>query len=251
MSRSERFTRSGRKLEKRQDRVFLDQEGVWGTFETGFTHYMEDLGPLEYYPGEVLDALKSSKRPVVVDIMSSTGMLQDLLVNKLLFKQGKYIAVGHYDNRNRFREDRDDALGIKFIEGGIRDPKTWTELRKNLDSDEADFVFSRPLGGLYFVPTKNYFGYHAFNEAYGLLKDGGSIITQVPPISALEQFGIPIERWLAQLESSGVPYKHIPQYASATDTKGGTYGLLRIDRVPGIPELPTVDIRRQLIHQAA
>ena len=251
MIKSERFTRSGRILERRQDRAFMDQEGVWGTFETGFTHYLKDLGPLEYYPGEILDSLRESKRPVVVDLMSSTGMLQDLLVNKLLYKRGKYIAVGHYDNRNKLRKDRDDALGIRMVEGGIRDPKTWAELRKSLGNDEADFVISRPSGGLYFIPTKAHFGYKAINDAYGLLKDGGSLLTQIPPVSALEQFGIPIEGWLTQLESSGVPYKHVPQYASATDTKGGAYGLLRIDRVSGIPELPTFDVRRQLVPQTA
>lgn len=241
MANIERFTRKGRKLEGHQDKPFMGQEGLWGAYEQGYSHYMEDLAPLEYYPDEILNTLHSAEKPVVVDVMSSTGMLQDLVVRYLKYKRGKYIAVGRFDNRMEFREGRDTALGITMVEGNVKDLSTWQELKTTLGDDEADFVIARPLAGLYFVPTKANVGYKIFNEAYGLLKDGGSLIAQIPPITALDALGIPMDNWLAQLNELGVPYRHVPQYASATDTKGKTYGLLRIDRIPGIPELPMLN----------
>jgi hypothetical protein len=51
-------------------------------------------------------------------------MLQDLVVRYLKYKKGKYVAVGRFDNRMEFREGRDTALGIKMVEGNIKDLNT-------------------------------------------------------------------------------------------------------------------------------
>lgn len=251
MPENERFTRKGRKLERHQDKLHMGQDGLWGAYEESYSNYMEDLAFLEYYPDEIINTLRGVDKPVVVDVMSSTGMLHDLVARYLNYKKGKYVAVGRYDNRMEYIDGVEKKMGISMIEGNVKDLSTWQELGKTLGDDEAHFVIARPLAGLYFLPTLASVGYRAFNEAYGLLKDEGSILAQIPPITALDKLGIPMERWLSELEDSGVPYRYVPQYDTKTDAKGKTYGLLRIDRIPRIPELPTLDLGNSFIPQTA
>ncbi len=244
------FTKDGRRLDRYQDRHFTSPGGgAWGAYETRLPHYMEDLNPLEEYDGEILDILRGSDFPVVVDVMASTGMLQDLHVRELQRKPGKFVAVGNHDNRFGFRKDRDDALGIKMVAGDIRDMSTWQRLRTELEGNDADLVISRALAGLYYVPTEGVFGYQALNEAYGLLKDYRPMLVQIPPASVLKNFGVPIDRWLEELVMQGVPFTHIPEYESITDF-GNKYGLLRIDRIPGIPELPILGRKSRIIQNS-
>ncbi len=251
MTNTERFTRKGKKLTEKEDRHFLGNEtGAWGIHQSDLTHYMKDLWRLERYPDEIKQTVLGLQNPVVVDLMSSTRMLLDLFTSQPFQKDGKFIAVSHYDTRDTSEKFLDDVYGISLVTGNIRKPETWSNLRNELNGLEADIVVSRALAGLHFLPIKGTLGYKLINNAYGILKDYGSMYLQIPPASALVELGVPMDTWLAEVESSHLPYIYVPEYESPTD-RNRSYGLLRIDRIPGASELPGFNSGISLLNQAA
>lgn len=250
---SERFTKQGKRLEKNQDYHILHVEGgAWGILDSTFDHYLLDLAQLEYYSGELRQIITNKKNPVIIDLLASTGMLNDLHRLYLHGTEAKTIAVGHYDNRSSYQKTLDPSHNISFVEGNLKDPSTWQELRDELNGDSADLVISRGLAGLHFLPTRLQFAHRVIPEVYDLLNtNGGSAFLQIPPLDALTARDIPVEDWFSQLRAiEGFSFRYIPEYESVADNRR-TYGLLRIDRMLGIPSLPTADIGRPLIHQAA
>lgn len=240
MLENERFTRRGKFLSQPSHDDHYTRKGRWSIFESPFRSYMDDFSRLEDYPGEINDLLRSKKRPVIIDLLSSTATLRNLKHTILGDREIRALAVGLTDNRSKEEKALDASLGITYIAGNLRRPNFWEKIDDWLGDESADFIFQRGAGGLTYLPTRPIFVGIAISEVWEMLNpDGGYAFLQTPPADALEENGIEATKWTSQLRQSRIPSWFVPDYPCTADNNL-SYGLLRLDRTPQSPELPVV-----------
>ena len=242
MPENERFTKRGRFLSQPSHDDHYTKKGRWSIFESPFASYMDDFSRLENYPGEIIDLLRSKRRPVIIDLLSSTATLRNLKHTVLKDREMRALAVGLTDNRSSEEKALDASLGITYTAGNLRRPNFWEGIDNWLGEEVTDFIFQRGAGGLTYLPTRPIFAVAAISEVWEMLNpDGGYAFLQTPPADALEENGIEVNKWASQLRQARIPSWFVPDYSCAADNNL-SYGLLRLDRTPQSPELPVVQM---------
>ncbi len=233
---SHRFSRTGKPPLTPEQDVIGDgdnEPGKWVIHESTYWDYLEDIGRVQTDKFEILDRLKLKDEPIVIDLLSGPAAVRS--IGKYLRpKSFRGLAVGFHDPRTPEKAERDTREGITFLSGTLNDPATWEKIDEWLKGDKADFVMSRGAGGLKFLPTNLGFTSKAIEKIWETLNStDGTTILQIPPAKSLQVNGIPVNKWVQKLDSAGVSHRYVDSYEAKTDGYV-PYGLLRLDRRPGV-----------------
>ncbi len=249
---SARFSRKGEPPISPEEDVTEAEggKGKWSYHERTYWEYLDDFERVQDSRTEILDKLKLKDEPIVIDLLAGPAAVRSL-AKFLRPKPFKGLAVGFHDPRTPEKIARDTREGVSFIAGDLKDPETWKKIEDWLKGDKADFIMSRGFGGLRHLPVNLEFSSQAIERIWNNLNPvDGTTILQIPPARSLGVNGIPVTRWVDKIKSiSPDNVRHVPSYESRS-TGYYSYGLVRLDRAPGVV-LPTLNVLGQVSQKAA
>ncbi|MFA6992377.1 MAG: hypothetical protein WC269_03810, partial [Candidatus Gracilibacteria bacterium] len=153
----------------------------------------------------IADLLTDKEKPVVVDLMSSTGALASLFEE--LPQQDKLgIAVSLGDSRTEEYKAEDKKLGIVQVVGDIVSSSTWRDIKKELQGRKADLIMERALGGWNHIPYSKLLYLTLLQRAWNILADGGTILLQ-PPDNKKTGVPLPVNELVSHMGSLGIDIK--------------------------------------------
>lgn len=218
------------------------KNGLWWVYGSSYENYLKDFMEVQAFPDEIINRLRQKEKPVVIDLLASTGALRSL-AQTLKPTKFKGLAVGFHDSRDPDEINEDLSNGIEYIAGDLSDRTTWDKIDAWLGEEKADFIMSRAVGGLHRLPTNLGFAGHAIHRVWNALNpENGIAILQIPPAYDLGLNGIPSYRWVSKLRTSASnAARYVGTYNFQGDLGHLPYGLLRLNRIPGV-EFPKLKV---------
>lgn len=202
---------------------------IWKIYDNSFSNYQRDFMEADG-ENKIEKRIQSLEEPVIVDLMGSTYALFTL--EESYFRQKKkkkLIAVGMEDGRTETLQRREADRGIIFLQGNLNTVQAWEDLTTTLADDKADIIMERGYGGLYYVPTRPLYHRIVMHRMWDMLRpDGGLLVVQTPPVDILEERGVPIHPWLAQLQEAGIDHEFSDSFLSMDGPV--PYGMLLIQK---------------------
>ncbi|QQG41851.1 MAG: hypothetical protein HYV90_00865 [Candidatus Woesebacteria bacterium] len=203
----------------------------WKTYGSSIEDYDKSFRAV-LEGGHIVDLVRDSNEPVVVDLMSSTEAIASLF-GQLSQSNKLGIAVSSEDDRLPDKKRRDDQMGIKHVPGDLSQPASWKTLKETLGGRKANLILERGGMGVQSLPfNENFYGY-VFNRLWEIVsEDGGTILIQGSTTHALEQTGIRVKEWVDLLKSNGVDVV----LDVGEDDFGFDYTTLKIVKTPESPK---------------
>ncbi|MFA6177886.1 MAG: hypothetical protein WC694_03290 [Candidatus Paceibacterota bacterium] len=153
----------------------------------------------------------------------------------------KSVAISLADHRSEHnlkeKIERDKRINHQLLIGDIFSPDTYKSLDKILDGEKVDLIIERMIKGLEFVPPDPYIVSKILNIWYNLLREGGVMFIQTPPI-----FNNLLETWVKKIrkEFEGkieIKYKLGADYNCTINSSA-----FRLNKLKGAPnKLPLLD----------
>jgi hypothetical protein len=159
-------------------------EPCWNIHDSSWTDYNKTFAPLldDYHNSifELVDSFKKSKSSTRgLDLLGTGSALEGLEFNK-----GLGVALNYY-NSGKLEQRKEE--GINFIPGDIILPSTWKNIEKWIKKNGLfSVIFCRPVAAFYpddhhpSLPKWASFYYRLLRQTYGVLDQGGILLSQVP-----------------------------------------------------------------------
>lgn len=191
----------GRALKAERDKYGEHPDQRYSEVQSSIDTYRDWFrGVLE---GKTIQQLLTGKeKPVVVDLMSSTGALASLF-EKLRQKDKLGIAVSLGDSRTEEYKAEDEPLGIVQVVGDVVSSSTWRAIDRELKGRKADLILERAFGGWNHVPESNRLYLTLFQRTWGILADEGTMLLQ-PPFDKNTGHPFPLDELKTHLEGLGI-----------------------------------------------
>lgn len=180
----------------------------------------------------IIDFVRGSPEPIVIDLMSSTEALASLFTQ--LPQQHKLgISVSLEDTRRQEEKTRDTALGVKHLEGDLSVTSTWKNLKDKLKGKRADLILSRSGMGIHHVPFNEKYYAYVLNRLWEMVSENdGVILIQAPIINTLKRLDIRIGEWVNLLKANNIDVV----FSEGGDDLGFDYARIKIVRSPESPK---------------
>ncbi len=217
----------------------------WGIYDSGLKSY--EFGFSSVLKGRTIESIARGKEnPLIIDLMASTAMLEQLFSEMGDIPGKKGIAVTLRDMRSDKQRELDKKLGIEQFSGAFGDvdaegdavptfgdlttSAAWRNLRRQTLVRKADIIIEKAEQGVNVLPNDPMYYHYCVGTSWRMLNPNqGDLLLQFPNedfTGLLGNVGISVDRWIAQLNDQGIE--------ATADT--GSMSVLALHRTPQSPD---------------
>lgn len=203
----------------------------WRIKNSRIDSYLEDFRLVDK-DGRIqpfLESLKEINNPVMLDFLSWTDALRSI-ARDYHIPRISGAAVAFSDTRGPLGQSLDNNLGIIQIAGDVNQANPWNEVENFLDGRKAHLILERGYGGLKVLNSKPAFYCATINKLWNMLDpENGMMLLQTLNFGLLEALGVPVYKWIEQMQERGIYCRSVPEYPAKKDGYY-RYGLIMLIR---------------------